>query len=67
MIIINRFEENWAVVEYGHLTFNLPRELLPREAREGDVLNIVISVDNQTMPEYDEDIDTLINEDFKKD
>lgn len=29
MIIIDRFEGKWAVIEYGDVTFNFPRELLP--------------------------------------
>lgn len=46
MYIIDRFEENWAVIETaGRQTFNLPKELLPPEAREGDVLTLHAAVD----------------------
>jgi hypothetical protein len=37
---IDRFEGDWAVLEdAGGRTFNIPREWLPPDAREGDVLN----------------------------
>ena len=45
MLIIDRFEKMWAVVEYGELSFNFPRSLLPPDVKEGDVLTINISVD----------------------
>ena len=43
--IIDRFEENWAIIEYGGGTFNFPEELLPLNAREGDVLVFNVSAD----------------------
>lgn len=50
MLIIDRFEGEWAVVEFEGKTFNLPRSLLPRDAKEGSVLRISVSVDqNATM------------------
>ena len=45
-IIVDRFEGSFAVVEYGGTTFNLPRALLPKETKEGDVLRITIEVDH---------------------
>ena len=48
--IIDRFEGDFAVVELenGEMR-NIKRELVPVEAKEGDVLNIieVISIDNE--------------------
>ncbi|MDK2788819.1 MAG: hypothetical protein PWP07_2064 [Epulopiscium sp.] len=44
LCIIDRFEENWAVIEYGDKTFNFPKELLPKEAKEGDVLKFDITI-----------------------
>ncbi|MEQ6360494.1 DUF3006 domain-containing protein [Thermoanaerobacter thermohydrosulfuricus] len=43
--IIDRFEGNWAVIEYGSRTFNFPKELLPKEAKEGDVLKFDVIID----------------------
>jgi|GEM_PF-3729383 len=38
-LIIDRLEENMAVIEYETgKTFSVPRFLLPEEAQEGDVL-----------------------------
>lgn len=45
MLIIDRFEGDWAVVEYGETTFNFPRSLLPQDVKESDVITISISVD----------------------
>lgn len=45
MFIIDRFEGDWAVIEYGRTTFNLPRSLLPPDVKVGDVITISISVD----------------------
>lgn len=45
MFIMDRFEGDWAVIEYGRTTFNLPRNLLPPDVKEGDVVSIIISVD----------------------
>ncbi|MDR2532102.1 MAG: DUF3006 domain-containing protein [Oscillospiraceae bacterium] len=36
--IIDRFEEDTAVCEYGDKRLNLPRSLLPENAKEGDVI-----------------------------
>lgn len=48
MFIIDRLEENWAVIETEERkTFNLPRKILPAEAKEGDVIKITVEVDNE--------------------
>lgn len=48
--IIDRFEGNWAVIEYGRGTFNFPRDLLPADTNEGDVIDfsVVINQDETT-------------------
>ncbi|MDD2443836.1 MAG: DUF3006 domain-containing protein, partial [Desulfotomaculaceae bacterium] len=46
MYIIDRFEGDWVVIEAGGKTFNLPRELVPPEAAEGDVIMIKINIDS---------------------
>lgn len=43
--IIDRFEGQWAVIEYGDDVFNLPKKALPEGSKEGDVLDINIKVD----------------------
>ena len=47
MLVIDRFEGDWAVMELGRKVFNIPRLLLPAEAREGDVINIDSSIDRE--------------------
>ncbi len=64
MFIIDRFEGKWAVIEYGDVTFNMPREVLPEGAKEGDVLSINIEVDKKTTEEQSGKIDKLIDDLF---
>jgi hypothetical protein len=40
MIVIDRFEGEYAVLETESGMKNVPREMLPEEAREGDVLEV---------------------------
>ena len=49
--IIDRFEDDWAVIETLEepiVHFNIPINLLPQNAKEGDVLNLDISIDKET-------------------
>ena len=47
MLIIDRLEADFAVVEYeSGKTFNLPRFLLPPEAKEGDIIALSVTVDS---------------------
>ena len=46
--IIDRFEGDRAVIEYGAKTFHLPRSLIPSTAKEGDVLRFEVRVDTDT-------------------
>lgn len=42
-LIIDRLEGEWAVCEYDiGKTLDLPRGLLPNDAKEGDVLRIIV-------------------------
>lgn len=43
--IIERFEEDFAVIECGKLCFNVPKTALPPDASEGDVFNIAINTE----------------------
>lgn len=42
LCIVDRIEGEWAVVEYGKVTFNIPKELLPADTSEGDVVDISV-------------------------
>jgi len=49
MFIIDRFEGSWAVIETDDgKTFNLPRSILPCDAKEGDVITLTTSIDRET-------------------
>jgi len=65
VFVIDRFEGQWAVIEYGRETFNLPRKMLPTDAREGDVLNINISVDRTETRMREQEITKLADELFE--
>lgn len=41
--IIDRFEGNMAVVELGDNFYNIPKALLPENAKEGDVITTEIN------------------------
>jgi hypothetical protein len=64
LCIIDRFEENWAVIEYGDKTFNFPKELLPKEAKEGDVLKFDIAIYIEETEKRKKNIQELINDLF---
>ncbi|HOL55499.1 MAG: DUF3006 domain-containing protein [Dictyoglomi bacterium] len=44
--IIDRFEGDIAIL-VNDITLNLPRSILPEEAREGDVISIEIKIDRE--------------------
>jgi len=44
MFIIDRFEDKWAVIEYNREFFQIPKILLPENAKEGDILRFRIAI-----------------------
>jgi hypothetical protein len=65
LFIIDRFEEDWAIIEYNNKTFNLPKELLPSNAHEGDVLNISLSINIEATKGREERIQNLFDDLFE--
>lgn len=61
-MIIDRFEQEWAVIEYQKKTFKIPISLMPAGAREGDVIEIDVSINNQATTFRSHEIDSLVNE-----
>lgn len=60
LCIIDRFEREWAVVEFeGRKTFVFPRSLLPATAAEGDVLQFEVKIDRQETEKRRREIDAL--------
>ncbi|SFH29821.1 Protein of unknown function [Desulfotomaculum arcticum] len=47
MLIIDRFEGQYAIIEINRRTFHIPKTLLPKEARPGDVIKVQITVDRE--------------------
>lgn len=63
-VIIDRFEGKYAIVELEKKsTVNMPRELVPKGAKEGDVINIEINIEETNKRK--ERIKKLINNLFE--
>ncbi len=45
MLTIDRFEGEYALIEMNRRIFHIPKVLLPKGAKEGDIITIQISVD----------------------
>lgn len=65
MLIIDRFEGEMAVIEYDGGIFDIPRNLLPAEVKEGDVLEFSISIDKKATEERKKKIGELMSEVFE--
>jgi len=65
MFVIDRFEGDWVVIEYNRKTFNLPRDLVPPEAVEGDVIVIKASIDVEATAKLKKDVKELAGNLFK--
>jgi len=63
--IIDRFEGSWAVIEYDGTVFNFPRDLLPRDARGGDVVRFSVVIDSTGTTEQRKRVKKLEDELFK--
>jgi hypothetical protein len=60
-VIIDRFETDWAVVTLKNgTTVDMPRILLPDEAKEGDV--IVIRIDRARTGKLRQEVDGLMKD-----
>jgi len=65
MFVIDRFEGNWVIVEANKNVFKLPRELLPPEATEGDVIRLDVQIDPAATENLKNRIDNLARNLFK--
>jgi len=65
MYIIDRFEEDWAIVEIeNRTTFNLPRSILPTDLKEGDVINIQVTINSEATKQRSEKAKSLLDNFF---
>ncbi len=47
MLILDRFEGEYALIELNRRIFHIPKSLIPKGAKEGDVIQIQITVDKE--------------------
>lgn len=65
MLVIDRFEGEYALIEMNRRIFHIPKVLLPKGAKEGDVLTIQIAINKEATKEQTRSIDKLADEFFK--
>ncbi|MDK2821227.1 MAG: hypothetical protein PWP31_1192 [Clostridia bacterium] len=65
LLVIDRFEEKMAIIEYGRQTFTLPRSLLPKAAKEGDVIKLAVVLDPQATAQRKKEAKSIANEVFE--
>ena len=63
MLIIDRFEGDFAVVESGTVLINIPIKDIPASAKERDAIKIVL--DDKGTKEREKKIGALVDELFK--
>lgn len=61
VFIVDRFEGEWAIIEYGRQTFNFPREVLPPETKEGDLVRFSVAVDPQATDKRRQEVQKLMD------
>ncbi|MGJ7045097.1 DUF3006 domain-containing protein [Thermoanaerobacterium thermosulfurigenes] len=66
MCIIDRFEGDYAVIEFGRITFNFPRTLLPKDLKEGDVIKFDVRIDSEETLKRSQKIKRLADELFRE-
>ncbi|HBV86168.1 DUF3006 domain-containing protein [Desulfosporosinus sp.] len=65
MFIIDRFENEWAIVETQNRTnFNLPRSVLPADLKEGDVIDIQVSINTEATKQRSKKVKSLLDNFF---
>ena len=65
---IDRFEAQWAVLETPEgKTINYPRNLLPKDAKEGDVFDLNINMNQEATEERKTNIKGIVDDLKKKD
>jgi flagellar basal body L-ring protein FlgH len=65
MLTIDRFEGEYALIEMNRRIFHIPKVLLPKNAREGDVITIQITVDKEAASQRKQSADRLADKLFK--
>ena len=63
-LIIDRFEGEWAIVEYGRVTFDFPKAMLPKGSKEGDILEFHVSIQEEETERRKKNIESLAKQLF---
>ena len=63
MLIIDRFEGEYALIEINRRIFHIPKLLLPKDAKEGDVIQII--VDKEATADLKKEVQSLAKDLFK--
>lgn len=67
MFVIDRFEGEWAIIETDERkTFNLPKSILPREAKEGDVITLTAGINRKETLKRQANARALLNDFFNE-
>lgn len=66
MLVIDRFEGEYVLIEYNRRIFHMPKVLLPKGAREGDVIKIDITVDKEETEKRKQSAEELMDKLRKK-
>lgn len=56
MLVIDRFEGEYALIKVNRRIFHLPKALLPKGAKEGDMINIQITIDQEAKEKQKPDL-----------
>lgn len=64
--IVDRFEGDYAVIEYYDKMLNLPKVFLPMEIREGDVLDVIILLEDNETNKLKVEVEELMNDVWEK-
>ncbi len=65
MLIIDRFEGEYALIEMKRRIFHIPKVLLPKSAREGDVITMQITVDQEATRQRKQSVEKLADKLFE--
>lgn len=65
MLVLDRFEGEYALIEMNRRIFHIPKILLPKSAKEGDVITIQITVDEEATAKQKQSAEKLAGELFE--
>lgn len=64
--IVDRFEGDYAVIEYYDKALKLPRVFFPAEAHEGDVLDVIIILETGETDRLKSETEKLMEDVWEK-